>query len=75
MYIVLEIQTNIDDSIGTIINTYTRRENAESRYHEVLMYAALSSLPVHSAVLLDNKGSYLKNETFIHNSDGNDQEE
>ena len=74
MYIVLEIQTNIDGTVGTIINSYHNREKAESRYHEVLMYAAMSALPIHSASLLDNYGICIKNESFIHDKNQEEPE-
>lgn len=74
MYVVLEIQTMADGVIGTIINTYKTRENAESKYHEILMYAATSSVPIHAASMLDNNGRYIKNESFNH-TDGYDIEE
>lgn len=74
-YIVLEIQTDVNDNVATIINSYSTREAAESRYHEVLMYAALSALPVHSAALIDNNGMFIKNERFIHDTDRGGQEE
>lgn len=64
MYIVLEIQ--VWDSVGTIINSYNDRNEAESRYHQILAAAAISEVPKHSAVLMDEMGETIKNETYIH---------
>lgn len=64
MYIVLEIQ--VWDSVATIINSYNSRNEAESRYHQVLAAAAISEVPKHSAVLMDEIGQTIKNETYTH---------
>ena len=44
-YIVLEIQTNSDGTVGTIIDTFTSRNLAEQKYHLILSAAAVSQLP------------------------------
>lgn len=59
MYLVIEIQTNADGTIGTIITQHATQNEAESKYHTVLAAAALSHLPVHAAVLCTNYGSVL----------------
>ena len=66
MYIVLEIQTNVDGTIGALITQHSSLNDAESKYHEVLRYAAISTLPVHAAVLLTNEGLLLKSERYTH---------
>lgn len=66
MYIVLEVQTNNDNTIGTLVNTYEDRNAAESKYHQVLMSAAISELPFHYAFLLTNEGYTLKSEGYDH---------
>ena len=64
MYIVLEIQTST--SVATIVDSYSDRNQAESKYHQILTAAALSSVPKHSAVLMNDVGQTIKNETYIH---------
>lgn len=64
MYIVLEIQTT--STVVTLINAYEDRNQAESKYHQILSAAALSNVPKHSAVLMDDVGQTIKNETYIH---------
>lgn len=64
MYIVLEIQTST--TVATLVNSYEDRNQAESKYHQILTAAALSSVPKHSAVLMDEIGQTIKNETYIH---------
>lgn len=66
MYIVFEIQTNADGTVGTLVSTYTDQNQAESKYHQVLEYAAVSTLPVHSCVLMTGEGFQLKAECYKH---------
>ena len=64
MYIVIEIQTSA--TVATLVNAYEDRNQAESKYHQILTAAALSSVPKHSAVLMNDVGQTIKNETYIH---------
>lgn len=64
MFIVLEIQTST--TVATIVNSYEDRNEAESKYHQILTAAAVSSVPKHSAVLMDDEGNRIKNEVYIH---------
>lgn len=64
MYIVLEIQTT--STVATLVNAYEDRNQAESKYHQILTAAALSSVPKHSAVLMDDEGNRIKSECYIH---------
>lgn len=64
MYIVLEIQTT--STVATLVNAYEDRNQAESKYHQILSAAALSSVPKHSAVLMNDVGQTIKKETYIH---------
>ena len=68
MYIVFEIQTNADGTLGTLTSTYTDKAEAESAYHLKLGSAAISALPVHSVAMLTEEGFELKHECYKHNS-------
>lgn len=70
-YIVIEIQTNADDTIGNIVSAYAERNQAESAYHGVLAAAAISQLPKHAAVLLTNDGSLIGSRCFEHEDEPN----
>lgn len=65
-YIVIEIQTNTDGTVGTLVNSYDEQNEAESKYHSILAYAATSTLPKHSAFILNNIGHTLKSDVYIH---------
>lgn len=54
MFIVMEIQTA--NSTATIVTQHSTRQEAESKFHQILTSAAVSSVPVHTAVMLDEEG-------------------
>ena len=68
MFIVFEIQTNTDGTVGTLVTTYTNQNAAESHYHGVLEAAAVSALPVHSCVLMTEEGFQMRREVYKHES-------
>lgn len=53
MYFVVEIQKPKDGQYASIISHHATREEAESKYYNVLSYAAASELEVHGAYLFD----------------------
>jgi len=65
-FIVLEIQTNVDGTIGTLINSFDTRNEAESKYHLVLSSAAVSQLPMHSASMMTSDGKLLACQSYTH---------
>lgn len=66
MYLVIEIQKTNNGSLSAITTTHESRDEAEQKYHTVLAYAAVSSVNVHSAVMLDDTGMRIKGETYYH---------
>ena len=68
-YIVIEIQTNSDGTVGNLVNAYADRMQAEQQYHTVLASAAVSALPVHAAVLLTNDGRLIASQAYHHGED------
>lgn len=68
VYIVIEIQAD-DSTAATIVNSYTDRNLAEQKYHQILSAAAVSAVPVHSAVMLTGDGTRIKGETYRHSEE------
>ena len=64
-YVVVEIQTFDNGTIGSLVTPKDDYYQAESTYHTVLAAAALSELPVHTAVLLDNEGNVIHSQAFV----------
>lgn len=65
VFIVMEVQSN-NETAATLINSYTNRNEAESKFHQILGAAAISAVPTHSAVLMTDTGKALKSETYRH---------
>lgn len=66
MYIVIELQTINDSQVANIVNAYTEQKVAEQKYHTGLAAAAVSALPCHAAVMMDEKGRMIKSEYYTH---------
>ncbi len=66
-YILQEIQNNADGSIVlSKALTFDDKQKAESEYHKVLQYAAISSAPSKGCVLFDSYGNMLRSEFYEH---------
>lgn len=65
-YVVIEFQTAADGTVSYLISTYTSRNEAESKYHTILSFAATSSVPSHTAVLTTNEGQLIERKTYRH---------
>ena len=68
-YIILETQTSQDGTVGTLVYSFTDENQAESKYHEVLQYAAISKAAKHAAFFLTDDGIYVKSERYYHDKD------
>ena len=68
MFIVLELQATADN-VTHIFTTYSDQAQAESNYHLVLSAAAVSTVPMHSALLMTADGQVIRSETYKHESE------
>lgn len=66
MYIVIELQTNSEGQIANIVTAYDNLPQAQNKYYTILAAAAISSVPCHSAVILDRSGILIARESFMH---------
>ena len=64
-YIVIEIQTN-GGTTSHIVTAHSTRESAESKFHQVLAAAAVSSVEDHAAVLIAQNGTVVRTEHYTH---------
>ena len=67
--IILEIQHSNDGSTAVLHEVIADRNTAEQVYHTKLAYAAVSSVNVHSVVMLDDYGNRVKGETYFHGAE------
>lgn len=65
-YLVIEIQTNTDGTVGNLVYSYDDRNQAESKYHAVLAAAAVSTLPMHTCDLIQADGILLARQCYVH---------
>lgn len=66
-YLVLEVQTNADGTIGSATTqSFGTREEADKRYYTVLAAATTSAKPFHTAVLLTAVGDVLATRCYYH---------
>lgn len=65
-YIVIELQTYADGTVGNIVTAHDTRDDAESKFHTVLAAAAISQLPCHAAICVANDGFLIGNQCYRH---------
>lgn len=65
MYIVIELQTN-DGVASTIVNSYDTLNEAYQKYYLILSSAAVSSVDVHTAIILSGHGEIICADSFEH---------
>lgn len=68
MFFVIELQRTDSDNVPYLITAHKTKDEAEQKYHLVLSAAAVSEVPIHSAVMIDDSGISIKNETYVHGS-------
>lgn len=65
MYVIIEMQTDANGNTAmTPPITKADRNEAESVFHQILAAAALSGLPKHAAVILDEMGNKIDSECY-----------
>ena len=69
MYAVIELQKSSDTQLATLVTTHATLNEAYSKYHSILAAAAISSVPVHGAVILSDMGDLLATQHFEHESE------
>ena len=68
MFIVLEVQKNLNGT-GAIVNpipTFDALPEAESCWHSKLAAACISSVPIHTVILMDDDANTIRRETYLH---------
>lgn len=65
-YLVIEIQKFANGSMSTPAYAYDNLNSAEAKYYSILAAAAVSSLPVHSCILMSEEGFPLRHECYKH---------
>jgi hypothetical protein len=67
MYIVIELQKNDQGVVSNIVTAFDTLAEAESKYYGILASAAVSKLPVHSAIIVSEEGFPVKHQCYKNN--------
>lgn len=65
-YIVIELQKTNEGVVTHLVTEHETKEKAESKYHTILSYAAVSEMPVHSATILSEEGFCIASKCYKH---------
>lgn len=65
-YIVIELQKNAEGAVSNIVTSHDTLAEAESKYHSVLAAAAISELPVHSAIIVSEEAFPVEQKCYKH---------
>lgn len=68
MYIVIELQKNAEGVVSNIVTSHETLNSAESSYHGILASAAISAIPVHSAIIVSEEGFPVRYECYKHDT-------
>lgn len=66
MYLVIELQKNSEGTLSNLVTTHETLQEADSKFHQVLSYAAVSAISLHSATILSERGKMIRNECYEH---------
>ena len=66
MYIVIELQKNADGVVSNIVTSHNTLAEAQSAYYSILASAAVSNVPVHSAIIVSEEGFPVEHKCFKH---------
>lgn len=66
MFYIMEIQKMENGTFGHLVYTAEDEPNAWSTYYSKLAYAAVSTIPMHTVVLLTADGEEIEHKAFWH---------
>lgn len=66
MYIVVEMQKSLEGVVSNIVTSHDTQPEAESKYYSILASAAVSDVPVHSAIIVSEEGFPVKHQCYKH---------
>jgi predicted regulator of Ras-like GTPase activity (Roadblock/LC7/MglB family) len=65
-YIVIELQKTAEGQVANLVFSFDTLAEAESKYHSILASAAISTIPVHSAIIVSEEGFPVANKCYKH---------
>lgn len=65
-YIVIELQKAASGGVANIVTAHDTRNDAESKFYSIMAAAAVSTVPKHSAAIIDEDGCVVMNGCYEH---------
>lgn len=65
MFIVIEAQKT-GNQVATLTWSFVNQNEADSKFHQVMAAAAVSQVPVHSCLVIDEYCQIYQNGTYTH---------
>ena len=75
MFYIIETQEQADGTAAMLTYQEQTKNDALSKWHSVLSFAAVSSIYIHSCIVLDSELKTIAKESFKHISVGDTNEE
>lgn len=72
-YLVVEIQKFEGGAMSTPSYAFDNQNSAEAKFHSILAAAAVSKLPVHSAVLMNETGFPIDHKSYTHEEEAEEE--
>ena len=66
MYIVIELQKSAEGVVSNLVTSHDSLAEAESKYHSILASAAVSNVPVHSAIIVSEEAFPVEHKFYKH---------
>ena len=66
MYFIIETQVNAEGVGSALVSTREDRNAAESEYHRILQFAAISEIPHHGAIIIDEECIPILHKAYEH---------
>ena len=74
-YLVIELQTATDGTVANLVYQFDTRNEAESKYHYILSFAAVSELPYYSAMIVTSFGETIASAYYDHTPEPEEEPE
>lgn len=76
MFVILEIQEATNGATPAVrVFTEETKDAALSKWHDILRFAAISTLYRHTAIVMQTDGKYLARESYIHEPEPEEPDE
>lgn len=74
-YRIVELQTDANGNTAILADPrdFAERNDAESKWHDICKYAAISTVAVHAVIILNSEGDKVRKDVYEHKTVGGEQ--